>query len=78
MEARDLVNALMQADMTQAVIADRTGIPQPTISKISRGDVKDVMSRNYRRLLALHAEVLATRGVQTPPVDPAADAKVAA
>lgn len=78
MEARDLVNALIQAEMTQAAIAERTGIPQPTISKISRGDVKDVMSRNYRRLLALHSEVLATRGMQSMPSGAAPDAKALA
>lgn len=78
MEPRDLVAALMQAEMTQAAIAERTGIKQPTISKILRGDVKDVMSRNYRRLLALHAEVLATRGGQPAAVGGDQPAKVAA
>ena len=56
MEARELVAALIQGGMTQVEIAGRTEIPQPTISKILRGDVKDVMSRNYRKLLALHQE----------------------
>lgn len=56
MEARDYVLALTSKGLTQAQIAERTGIPQPTISKVYRGAVADVMSRNYRRLQALHAE----------------------
>lgn len=58
MEARDYVQALVQAGLTQTEIAERTGIPQPTISKVSRGDVADVMSRNYRKLQELHEAVL--------------------
>lgn len=60
MEARDYVTALIEAGLTQQQIAERVDIPQPTISKIARGDVKDVLSRNYRRLQALHDEVLGT------------------
>lgn len=56
MEARDFIGALLGAGMTQVEIAERTGIPQPTISKVARGDVKDVLSQNYRKLQALHAE----------------------
>lgn len=58
MEAKDYVNELMAAGLTQTQIAERTGIPQPTISKVARGAVDDVLSRNYRRLQDLHAEVL--------------------
>lgn len=58
MEARDFVEALRGAGLTQVQIAERTGIPQPTISKVERGDVADVLSRNYRKLQALHAEVI--------------------
>jgi transcriptional regulator with XRE-family HTH domain len=39
--------------LTQAQIAERTGIPQPTISKIERGAVEDVMSRSYLALAGL-------------------------
>lgn len=67
MEARDLVTDLLKSGMTQAAIAEKTGIPQPTISKISRGDVDDVMSRNYRKLQALHAEVIAAPGAPDVP-----------
>lgn len=58
MEARDYVKALMEAGLTQSAIAERTGVPQPTISKVMRGEVADVMSRNYRKLQALHGEVV--------------------
>ena len=58
MEARDYIEALIAMGLTQVEIAARTGIPQPTISKVARGDVADVLSRNYRKLQGLHAEVL--------------------
>lgn len=57
MEAKDYIAAIRVHGLTQAQIATRTGIPQPTISKIERGDVSDVMSRNYRALQALLAEL---------------------
>ncbi len=58
MEARDFVAALVAHGLTQQQIAEKTGVPQPTVSKVLRGEVADVMSRNYRKLQALHAEVL--------------------
>lgn len=57
MEAQDFVAALVAHGFTQSQIAEKTGIPQPTVSKVLRGEVADVMSRNYRKLQALHAEV---------------------
>ena len=57
MEARDFIAALIGRGLTQSDIADRTGIPQPTISKVARGEVADVMSRNYRKLQTLHSKV---------------------
>lgn len=60
MEAKDYVLAILALDKTQAFIAEKTGIPQPTISKIARGDVKDVMSKNYRALQSLHSELTST------------------
>lgn len=66
MEARDFVEALIGKGLTQSQIAERTGIPQPTISKVARGDVSDVLSRNYRKLQALHDELINTEGA--PPV----------
>ncbi len=57
MEAKDFLAAIRATGMTQAEVAARTGIPQPTISKIERGEVDDVMSRNYRALQALHRKV---------------------
>ena len=55
MEAKDYIDEIRSnSQLTQAEISERTGIPQPTISKIERGEVKDVMSRNYRALQELH------------------------
>ena len=59
MEPKELVQALRRKGLTQRQIEERTGITQPTISKIERGDVADVMSRNYRALLTLHDAVMA-------------------
>jgi transcriptional regulator with XRE-family HTH domain len=61
MEARDYVSDLLHRGWTQFQIAQRTGIPQPTISKVVRGATKDVLSQNYRKLQALHAEVLTAK-----------------
>lgn len=60
----DLLKAIRATGLTQAQVADRTGIPQPTISKIERGDVQDVMSRNYLALQALHAELAEPKAEQ--------------
>ena len=51
MEAKDIVIRLKQLGLTQTQIAEGTGIPQPTISKIERGAVEDVLSKSYRSLL---------------------------
>lgn len=63
MEARDYIVQLLESGLTQSEIAARVGLHQPTISKVLRGDVRDVLSRNYRRLQALAQE----RGVGNPP-----------
>ena len=60
MEAKDYLMAIRDRGLTQVQVAERTGIHQPTISKIERGDVSDVMSRNYRALQDLHDELVAT------------------
>jgi len=57
MEARDYLKAIRDRGLTQAQVAEQTGIPQPTISKIERGEVEDVLSRNYRALQSLHAKL---------------------
>ncbi len=57
MEAKDYVLALKDRGMTQVQIEKKTGIPQPTISKIERGDVDDVMSKTYRALQAVYNDM---------------------
>lgn len=56
--------------LTQVEVSQKTGIAQSSISKIERGTVEDVMSRNYRALQTLHAEVVAAAA----PAQPAAQA----
>ncbi len=74
MEARDYVQAIRAHGLTQAQVAEKTGIPQPTISKIERGDVSDVMSKNYRALQALHAALI---GREAAPAVPEPEARAA-
>lgn len=57
--ARDLVQQLQQLGLTQQEIADRSGIAQPTVSKILRGEVRDVLSRNFLALKTALQEKLA-------------------
>ena len=59
MEAIDYLKAIRDTGLTQAQVAERTGITQSSISKIERGDVSDVRSKSYRALVSLHAEVTA-------------------
>lgn len=59
MEAYDYLKEIRAHGLTQAQVAERTGIVQSTISKLERGDIKDVRSRNYRALQALHDQLLA-------------------
>jgi transcriptional regulator with XRE-family HTH domain len=67
MEAKDFISDLVNAGWTQARIAERTGIAQPTISKVLRGDVADVLSVNYRQLQTLHQDVFprGRRGIKS-------------
>lgn len=67
MEAKDFLTEIRATGMTQAEVATETGIPQPTISKIERGEVEDVMSRNYRALQALHRKVIRRAKPATQP-----------
>ncbi len=69
MEARDFISALIEHGMTQSQIAERTGIPQPSLSKVLRGEVDDVLSRNYRKLQSLHTEVLGGPPTPSSPTD---------
>ncbi len=54
MEAKDYVLALKGMKLTQVQISEGTGIPQPTISKIERGEVEDVMSKSYRAIQSFY------------------------
>lgn len=71
-EARDFVQDLLDWGLTQQEIADRSGIQQPTISKIARGALHDVLSRNWRSLQAVHRDELSKRQKDQPPETTAA------
>lgn len=62
MEAREFIDDLIRSGLTQQAIAEKTGIPQPTLSKVLRGAVTDVLSKSYRKLQALHAELIRADG----------------
>lgn len=53
MEAQQFLQALLNVGLTQAAIAAETGIPQPTLSRLARGQTKDLPSRRSRKLEAL-------------------------
>lgn len=53
MEAYDLLHDLLSVGLTQATVAKETGIPQPTLSRLARGQSKDMPSRRTRKLQAL-------------------------
>jgi hypothetical protein len=58
MKPQELVLALRAMGLTQKQIQKRTGIPQPTISKIGRYGERDVMLRTYDALLAAYEQQL--------------------
>lgn len=60
MEAQELLKEIRKRGLTQVQVSERTGITQPTISKLERGDVSDVMGRHYMALLALYDELKKT------------------
>ena len=70
MKPRELVQALRAMGLTQMQIQERTGIPQPTVSKIGLGRVRDVMSRHYVALLTAYEQQMKA---QTAPPAPASD-----
>lgn len=53
----DLITAIRAHDLTQVQIAERSGVTQSTVSKIERGEVKDVLSASYLALQALYQEL---------------------
>lgn len=68
MKPRELVQALRAMGLTQKQIEQRTGIPQPTVSKIGLGRVNDVMSRHYLALLAAYEQQLKEEALLPAPV----------
>lgn len=67
MKPRELVLALRAMGLTQKQIQERTGIPQPTVSKIGLGRVSDVMSRHYLALLRAYEQGVKEQAVRPAP-----------
>ncbi|SCX64842.1 Helix-turn-helix [Variovorax sp. EL159] len=67
MKPRELVLALRAMGLTQKQIQERTGIPQPTVSKIGLGRVNDVMSRHYLALLHAHEQAVKEATIRPAP-----------
>ncbi|RQO56584.1 transcriptional regulator [Variovorax sp. KBW07] len=67
MKPRELVLALRAMGLTQKQIQERTGISQPTVSKIGLGRVSDVMSRHYLALLNAYEQGLKEQTVGPGP-----------
>lgn len=62
MDAKHMVDALLDRGLTQKQIEERTGISQGTISKIVRAPPeKDVMHATYQRLLAVYQKEFGKR-----------------
>lgn len=68
MEPKELVGHIRQiGNLTQQQVAERTGLKQGAISKIERGEVRDVMSRHYRALQALLSELTKPKSRKAKP-----------
>lgn len=48
--AQEIIQNIRRFGLTQAEIAEHTGLNQPSISKIERGDVSDVRATTYLAL----------------------------
>jgi predicted transcriptional regulator len=70
MKPRELVLALRAMGLTQKQIQERTGISQPTVSKIGLGRVSDVMSRHYLALLNAYEQGLKEQAAVPGPCKP--------
>lgn len=55
--AQDYLKAIRDSGLTQSQVAERTGIPQGTISKIERRQDGNVLFNTYAALKALHDEL---------------------
>jgi predicted transcriptional regulator len=67
MKPRELVLALRAMGLTQKQIQQKTGIPQPTVSKIGLGRVRDVMSRHYVALLGAYEQQMKEQAAAQAP-----------
>ncbi|KAA0910659.1 helix-turn-helix domain-containing protein [Pusillimonas sp. ANT_WB101] len=64
MDWKNKIIELIATGMTQAQIAQESGVSQPTIAGLVAGDQRDMRWANGHRLLALHRRVM--RAKKTP------------
>ena len=57
MKPRELALALRAMGLAQKQIEHRTGISQPTVSKIGLGRVRDIISRHYVALVGVYEQM---------------------
>lgn len=57
MEAKDFIKEIRKFGLNQQEIAEMSGLNQPAISKIERGDVSDVRAKTYRALQSLYKKL---------------------
>ena len=57
MDSRKLLEEVRSTGLTQAEIAKELGILQASVSKLERGQTKELRGGAYARLLALHTRV---------------------
>lgn len=63
MEWKKLISELMNKGLTQAQIASKTGVPQPTISALLNEKQKELSYLNGNSLVRFHKKAMARREV---------------
>ncbi|MBN3853811.1 helix-turn-helix transcriptional regulator [Paraburkholderia sp. Ac-20340] len=59
--AKQLIDELTSAGLSQGKVSEATGIPQATISRIQNGKIADTKASYWNRLSAFHAQHFAAR-----------------
>jgi transcriptional regulator with XRE-family HTH domain len=73
MDAKQLLDEIRGSGLTQVEVALAIGVSQGTISKIERGQTKNLWASTYTALQKLHSQRVAGTGVKTSIVAKATD-----
>lgn len=60
MDSKKLLEEVRRTGLTQVEVARELGILQASVSKLERGQTKELRAGAFAKLLALHARVCAT------------------